>query len=313
MKRVLTAAVLIPLVLLVIFKAPTWLFVGVLATFALVCADEYFALASVHNDVERPFMMASIVIVFGAILLAYLPGPFILADFLAYAYGLALVIGAVLMLSPFLLLTAKLRSEDFSRALSGAAATWFVLPYVVLPFFALLALQVDESKTGWFFLMLLFLIVWSGDIFAYYVGKSFGRRKLAPRISPGKTWEGAIASVIGAVTVAVLFSYYAPEIQQWLAGTGLVTQPPPASDSFTEVRTLVRPPLWIPALLAIILNVLAQTGDLAESMLKRGAGVKDSGTLFPAHGGVLDRVDALLFAAPAAAILFTLTQKYFFR
>jgi phosphatidate cytidylyltransferase len=312
MKRVLTAAVLIPLVLLVIFKAPIWLFVLVVATFALLTAHEYFTIASAHAHVDRRLMMATIAILFLAILAMHLPDRFIPEDFFTYLVGLAMACAVTVMLSPFLLLAAMLRTEDFSRALAGAAVSWFAIPYAVLPFLALFALRTDESETGWFFLILLILIVWSGDIFAYYIGKSFGRRKLAPRVSPGKTWEGAIASVMGALAVATLFCYYAPEVQQWLAAKGLVTNPPQGAGNWV-VKALVRPPLWIPALLALILNVLAQTGDLVESMLKRGAGVKDSGTLFPGHGGVLDRVDALLFAAPAAVILFTLTQKYFFR
>src|SRR5262249_49133981 len=146
---------------------------------------------------------------------------------------------------------------------------------------------------GRFFLLYLFAAVWSGDIAAYYIGKTWGRHKLAPRISPGKSWEGAIASVIFSV-VATLFilKYSAPILH------------------FLENDTLnVRPAYLTFALFTVLLNISAQLGDLVESMLKRGAGVKDSGTLLPGHGGVLDRIDALLFASPVAMLLFTLAIR----
>src|SRR5688572_20161133 len=114
MKRVLTAAVLIPLVLLVIFKAPIWLFIIVLATFSLLCAHEYFALASVHSDVQPRLMMAFIAVLFAAILGMHLSEQFIPEDSVLYLVGLSIAIGATILLSPFFLLTIKLRTEDFS-------------------------------------------------------------------------------------------------------------------------------------------------------------------------------------------------------
>ena len=119
---------------------------------------------------------------------------------------------------------------------------------------------------------------WIGDTGAYYVGRRFGKRKLAPIISPGKTWEGAIAS---AVTGTLLGLAYLP----WaIPGLGL-----PAA-----------------GLLALAANCAGQVGDLAESALKRGAGVKDSGTLLPGHGGVLDRMDSTMFAVPVLYVLVSL-------
>jgi phosphatidate cytidylyltransferase len=179
------------------------------------------------------------------------------------------------------------------------------VPYIVLPLWSLIWIRTVDSGLGWFFLLLLFAIVWSGDIFAYYVGRSFGRHKLAPRISPGKSWEGAVASIVGASIVAVILVYFAGTIQTW------------AMEQFTlegayGVASRMAPaPLWLTTALAVVVNCAAQLGDLAESMLKRGAGVKDSGTLFPGHGGVLDRIDALLFAGPVAAIIFPIVQYSF--
>jgi phosphatidate cytidylyltransferase len=135
--------------------------------------------------------------------------------------------------------------------------------------------------------------VWSGDIAALYIGRAFGRRKLAPRLSPGKTVEGAIASVAASV----------------LAALAVVL----VSDALTARGNLtlhISQPLWQSLLLAVLLNLAAQAGDLLESAVKRGAGVKDSGTLLPGHGGILDRIDALLLAAPV--LWYVLRLKTYF-
>ncbi|HXE30499.1 MAG TPA: phosphatidate cytidylyltransferase, partial [Terriglobales bacterium] len=119
---------------------------------------------------------------------------------------------------------------------------------------------------GAMWLVFLLVVVWVGDTAALYAGRAWGRHRLAPRVSPGKSWEGAVASMIAAAAVG--------------AGVG----------AWQHAYILIP--------VAIAINIAAQVGDLAESALKRGAGVKDSGTLLPGHGGVLDRIDALLFAAP---------------
>ena len=113
-------------------------------------------------------------------------------------------------------------------------------------------------------------VIWVGDTAAFFIGGAFGKQKLAPRISPGKTWVGAGASLAAAMLAAAVAARFFWE------GSG-----------YAE-----------PVLLAIALNLAGQLGDLAESALKRNAGVKDSSHLVPGHGGVLDRIDALLFAAP---------------
>ncbi len=111
---------------------------------------------------------------------------------------------------------------------------------------------------------------------AYYVGRAIGKHKLAPSVSPGKSREGAIASVIGAIIFGLLYlGHFVPQI-----------------------------PLWQVALMAAIANVAGQFGDLAESAMKRGAGMKDSGTLLPGHGGFLDRLDSSLFALPVVYVLY---------
>jgi phosphatidate cytidylyltransferase len=130
-------------------------------------------------------------------------------------------------------------------------------------------------------LLLLFCVVWAGDTVALYVGRSLGRHRLAPKLSPGKTWEGSLGSVAGSLLVTVLLILLA----EWMGRHSL------AGLSYDGSWTH-----WL--VLAVVLNVAAQVGDLVESALKRGANVKDSGSLLPGHGGVLDRIDALLLAAP---------------
>jgi phosphatidate cytidylyltransferase len=119
--------------------------------------------------------------------------------------------------------------------------------------------------------MIALLVSWAGDTAAMYVGKAWGRRKLAPRISPGKTQEGAAASVLGGTLAAVVYASY-----------------------FLSFETL---PSVI--LVGATANIAGQLGDLCESAFKRGAGVKDSGTMLPGHGGWLDRIDSTLFSIPA--------------
>ena len=160
------------------------------------------------------------------------------------------------------ILFARIPVEDSMGALGSLC---FGVPYLVLPTVSLCYLQ----RTDPWLLLLLLAVVWTGDSAAFIVGSRFGKHKLAPIISPNKSWEGAVASLIGALAVVLVWrEFYAEK---------------------TGVSLMV---------VVVFTNVIAQLGDLVESMLKRGAGVKDSGTLLPGHGGVLDRFDALFFAAP---------------
>lgn len=185
----------------------------------------------------------------------------------AYRPGqmLPAVIGATLVL----LLVEVARRGNTADILPASAAGVFGLFYIGVPYALMLDLR--ERVGGPRALLFLLVLVWVGDTAAYYVGRAIGRHKLAPNLSPGKTLEGTVASL--AASVAVGFWLF----RTWFGPTG-------------EAHGL---------LLAIITNVMAQLGDLAESALKRGAGVKDSSSVLPGHGGLLDRVDALLFATPA--------------
>lgn len=149
------------------------------------------------------------------------------------------------------------------------ALTFLGLLYVVVPFSIFLFIyKLPNSGAEWLIITGMFLIIWSNDSFAYLSGRFFGKHRLFERISPKKTWEGSIGGFIFAILAGVLFAY------------------------FTDQRYL----LWIVG--AIIISIGGVVGDLIESKFKRIAEVKDSGNIMPGHGGILDRFDAIMFAAP---------------
>jgi phosphatidate cytidylyltransferase len=307
-KRVLTAIVLIPLVIVVLFRAPLWLFTLLVMAVAVLASREYLDIARANGLV--PFRRLSYLFVVCVFLVA-----FSVAEMTASNYDLALSLtvtsfgaGALLLViaSPFILLVTGMQREPLSRSLPDAAASFLLIPYVAV---ALASIVLVRSYTnGALFLLFTMLLVWTGDTAAYYVGRAFGKTKLAPRVSPGKTWEGTIASTVGAVIVAlVLFRYLRP-IDLGLARIHLL----PPSTALYAYAPPERPPVLSVVAFAVCVNVAAQLGDLVESMLKRGGGVKDSGTLLPGHGGVLDRIDALLFAMPVGWFFyFAVLGKYF--
>jgi phosphatidate cytidylyltransferase len=192
-------------------------------------------------------------------------------------------------IAPFLFLTITMRRDNLSAAYPAAAAAVFAFTYIALPLGMLV--QLRQQWAGGFLLLYLLLVVWAGDIFAYFVGKSIGRHLMAPRISPKKTWEGAAASLAASLAVGVLLFHYALPLSSALLNAGLIGRR-------DGLFGLEKPALWPIILLTIAINMAAQLGDLVESLIKRGANVKDSGTILPGHGGMLDRIDALLFAAP---------------
>jgi phosphatidate cytidylyltransferase len=291
MKRILTALILIPLVLLAVFRAPLWLFLLIAAVVALAAVYEYLGIAAAYG--VEPFR-----------LLTYLyTAALFVVFYYAEQFGGGAVLAGILMLflfAPFLLMISAMGREDLKAALPGAAMSYLALPYIGLPLLLLTLMR--ESVRGWVYVVFTFFAVWVGDTAAMYVGKSMGRHKLAPRISPGKTIEGTLASLVFAVGVCCLFAHYLPEIAAALMRAHLLID---AQESLLiGAPPYGRAPLWLAALLAAVINIAAQVGDLLESALKRGAGVKDSGTMLPGHGGILDRIDALLLALPVAFLLF---------
>jgi phosphatidate cytidylyltransferase len=219
-----------------------------------------------------------------------------IAAVLLFFYGTAFLpfdlITIVSLLAIILFTWAAFRTP-LERVLPETAAGLLMLVYIAYPLTLLPRLLKEENGTA--LLIFLFLCVWSGDIAALYVGKRFGKRKLSPNLSPNKTWAGAVASLVASAA----FGMALVGVGEYLTRTG---------SSFTRLHT--SEPWWQSLLLALLLNVAAQLGDLLESALKRGANIKDSGSLLPGHGGVLDRIDALLLAAPI--LWFALILKEYF-
>ena len=263
MKRVLTALVLIPVVLCLVFLAPRWLFTLAVALVAAMAGWEYMGLAEKGNT-HPP--RAALLVALPALFAVNFEWPERTAAF----FGILCL--TLLVYCTFL--------RPVAEVMADAASSIFCLLYAG---FTLLALPtLHDQSNGASLVTFLLCAVWAGDVAAYYAGRAWGRHKLAPRISPGKTWEGAVASVAGSVLVAAGLVALAAGLQQH----DIVVLSYPDEMGY-----------WL--VLAVIVNVAAQVGDLAESALKRSAGVKDSGALLPGHGGVLDRIDALLLAAPA--------------
>jgi phosphatidate cytidylyltransferase len=264
MKRILTASILILVVVALIFFGQLWMLTLVACAVAELAAYEYLRLANTSGTHIPVWWM-----IFGTALVFL----FTLPRFPNEAELPALSLMALLLLA-----WSGFRAP-LERVLADAALGLFGLIYVAYPLTLVPMIWYrDDGKPLLLFLM---VSVWAGDIAALYVGRRWGRHKLS-RLSPNKTWEGTFASVGGSLLAGLAVV---------LAGNLLSTY---------ESNTILHivEPVWQSAVLAVIINVAAQLGDLLESAIKRGAGVKDSGTILPGHGGVLDRIDALLVAAP---------------
>jgi len=245
MKRVLTGLLLVAPVVYVVFAGHPALFLAVAAAVAMLCWREYRHLVAAHGIDSN--------------------GP------LGYAAGLVVLLAPreswlILTLLAMLVLSLATRNGHLPNVLPRAGAVVLGLLYIFGPWKCAVGLRAISPH--WLFFTL--ALNWAGDVAAYYVGSAIGRHKLAPRVSPSKSWEGAVASLLASV----LFGF------------------------FYLRRFIPSMPLVEALLLSGAANVAGQVGDLVESSLKRGAGVKDSGGLLPGHGGLLDRVDSSLFALP---------------
>ena len=285
LKRIATAVVLIPIVLVLILRAPVSVLAVVAGAVALLTIHEFLKLTGSYG-VRPLWILTYIFATIFFLLLALNVGnekPLLSTAVFVYCVGFAAAI------APFIFLTRTMRNEDLSTGYPAAAASVFAFTYIALPMGMLV--QLRQQWAGAFYLLYLLLVVWAGDIFAYFVGKSIGRHLMAPRISPKNTWEGAAASLVASVAVGWVLFRYALPVSSALLRAGLI-------ERRDGIFGLEHPAMTPIILLTIVLNVAAQLGDLVESLIKRGAGVKDSGGILPGHGGMLDRIDALLFAAP---------------
>ena len=285
LKRIATAVILIPVVLVLILRAPVWALALVAGVATLLTIHEFLKLTESYGVEPMGWPTYIFTALFFVLLGISGEGETPLLSTGQFLVVLALAAAIV----PFVFLTRAMRREDLRGGYPAAAASVFAFTYIALPMGMLV--QLRQQVSGAFYLLYLLLVVWAGDIFAYFVGKSMGRHLMAPRISPKKTWEGAAASVAASVGVGWLLFHYALSISSFLLRVGLMQRR-------DGLFGLEQPEMWPVIVLTIVLNIAAQLGDLVESLIKRGAGVKDSGTLLPGHGGMLDRIDAMLFAAP---------------
>jgi phosphatidate cytidylyltransferase len=294
MKRVLTAVALVPVVLLLVFRAPIWLFAPAIGLVTVLTLKEYLGIVEAAGI--KPFRWPTYI-------LGLLPVVAIVADTLplvldppyhrgfdfAFEPNMLSIWAAVCAAAPLIYGPLLVFRKDMHGGIASVAASMFGLFYVALPLSLLIDLRGEPLRC--FLIVFILFSVWAGDIAAYYVGKKFGKHKLAPIVSPNKSWEGAIASSLASLIVAALVFKYQYDLRLFFSE--------PFSISWFSYDVLRTPFPWTHViLLGLFTNVFAQLGDLFESALKRGAGVKDSGTLLPGHGGILDRIDALLFAIP---------------
>jgi phosphatidate cytidylyltransferase len=269
--RVATAAVLAPLVVAAVWWGPAWMLALLVAACALQCLREYFAVC--RQAGHRPYALAGYacaLIILGFQWAWSHRGTWADGWQRLFVAGSPPPLEMALFLCLLMLAAQALASRDGA---GNAAASFGVsaasLLLIVLPFSYLLRLR-GEWENGRTLVMFALLVVWVGDTAAYFVGRAIGRHRLAPAISPQKTWEGAIANVLGSAGVGYVL---------WHASAALYLRH------------------FIAA--AIIASLAGQAGDLLQSAIKRSAGVKDSGALLPGHGGLWDRLDALIFAVPA--------------
>ena len=262
MKRIITAAILIPLVLVLIFKAPFWLMPILAGIVALPAAWEFLGLANASGArTPKILVLASIAVL------------------LYFSFRQSYEVPPVLSGLSLLILVYCAFRGPLDSILKDVGSSVFCLVYIGLSMATIPWLAAQENGPS--LLTFLLCVVWSGDTLALYIGRAYGRHKLAPQLSPNKTWEGSVASMVGSILITLLLTFLATLLAR--RGSNLLSYP----------GSVFR---WV--FLAVLLNIAAQVGDLVESALKRGAGVKDSGTLLPGHGGMLDRIDALLLAAP---------------
>jgi phosphatidate cytidylyltransferase len=245
MKRIVTALLLIPFFIYIVLWAPSWAFLVTVSAVAALCFREYADLVARHG-IAKPTL-------FG------------------YVAGLAWLLvptkdGAFFVLVAIVAMALALRSREMAQALPDAAGLVLGVAYV----FGSLRCGVELRAASPYWLFFALSLNWVGDIAAFYAGRSLGRHKLAPEVSPAKSWEGSMASTLASVAYGAFYF-------RWL---------------------LPAVPLAEALGLTVIANIAGQLGDLCESAIRRGAGVKDSGNLLPGHGGWLDRVDSSLFALP---------------
>jgi phosphatidate cytidylyltransferase len=281
--RIVTGVVLIAVVVALVWWGPAWLVAVVAALTAILALSEFFALGERLG--LRAFKKWTLVCTAALFYAQYAAGTAetrAFADVMLTRTFARLPVSLETVLLIFLFgavgigLATRRPLQDVLPAISISSAG---ILFVALPFSYLVRIN-EIDHAGRALILFTLALIWAGDTLAYFTGRFMGRIPMAPALSPQKTWEGAVANLIGSLLVACAAA-------QWI-----------------EV------PLTVLLMIAAPANIAGQMGDLIESAYKRGAGVKDSGTIIPGHGGVLDRIDSLILAAP---IVWTFYSWFTFR
>jgi phosphatidate cytidylyltransferase len=265
MARIISALVLIPLaILIVIYATPIYLLIGI-GLIGTVCLYEYFGLMRAMGIHVQPLFGH---LAFWVLLIAFRQGRF--------PAGILL---ALVMIAAFL--SALWRRRTVKERVLALLVELFGIFYFVLFLYPAIPVRYDfGDRIGMQWILLLLAVIWAGDTFALLAGKTFGKHLLAPVLSPKKTYEGAVAGLLGGIGIAAALRYlFLPDL-----------------------------PMLHVIIVSFLLGIFGQLGDFAESLLKRAAEIKDSSHLIPGHGGALDRMDSLLFAIPV--LYFYLLQLY---
>ena len=276
--RLLTAAVLIPVVVALVWWAPAIILAGIAAVVAILALVEFLNLGDRIG--LRGFKLwtyfCTVLIFYAQFSLGRIETHMLAGgiSMVRDATGGTLSVEAALLIFIFgCVVLGLITKRPLHEVLPAISISSAALLFIVLPFSYIVRLD-EIELVGRHLVLFTLVLVWAGDMLAYFVGKSLGRVPMAPLLSPKKTWEGALGNVLASMIVAVLFA-------KWMQ---------------TDVVTLL--------VIAGIANIAGQAGDLIESAYKRGAAVKDSGGLLPGHGGMLDRIDSLILATPAVWILY---------
>jgi phosphatidate cytidylyltransferase len=273
--RILTAVVLLPILIASILVESLAPLFGVLAAVALILGVIEFWLLARKQQIRADATAGSLSAV-ALIVIFYFTPPGQLPD-------LTMIQIVLLLLTAGTLTAAMVRGAPFNRMIPAAGVTVLSVMYVVFLGGHLIALRVGfRPLLSRNLLSFYFLVIMGSDVAAYYGGRLFGRHKLAPTVSPGKTWEGAVAGMLASLLLAAAAHY-------WF---------------------FLNLPLKFALPLAAVMNIVGVLGDLTESALKRSTGAKDTAQILPGHGGVLDRIDSLLFNAP---VIYYFAWAYFSR
>jgi phosphatidate cytidylyltransferase len=280
--RILTALVILPIVFIALFTFPNWAWDVFTGGIVLVACWEWSRFCQFPAGGKRAYLLLT-ALVGAAIFFAYLDGNVLGVSFDSFKLvGFVLAALFWFVVAPWWLVKQWRPKPFVVAALTG----WVVIFPTWLAFLAL------HDVSPWLLLSFA-LIVWVADIAAYFVGKSIGRHKLAPAISPGKTIEGAAGAVVGVTAYYFLWKHL-------LASTTV------GREAWAQELALHG---WFLFALFVLLGFMSVLGDLFESWMKRGVGMKDSSRLLPGHGGILDRIDALTSTLPLAGLYIVLATR----